>query len=178
MIPGTHELSDINYPKKHTLVAIFNLAPVIWTTVLAVWLVFLVSAFFSFDVPASGAVMVGGALISEMFFEQLRWRKLPCDPDGQFYLVPDAETKRPIAQNKYWIAPAGTGKLGALLSLSRTATVKMNPRETEVSWYYKEAVENAEKIIFRVILITAICGTLIWGYGHRIFGFTCCGDAT
>ena len=88
-------------------------------------------------------------------------------------LVPDAETKRPIAQNQYCIAPAGDGKIGALLSLSRKDKVKMNPRKTEVHWYYRESVENAEKVIFRAILITAICGTFIWGYGHRVFESTC-----
>ena len=173
MIPGTHELSDIEYPQQHPLVAFFELAPAVWITILAVWLVFAVSAIFSFEVPASGAVMVGGALVSEMFFEQLRWRKLLCGPDGQFYLVPDAETKRPIAQNQYCIAPAGDGKIGALLSLSRKDKVEMNPRKTEVHWYYRESVENAEKVIFRAILITAICGTFIWGYGHRVFESTC-----
>ncbi len=169
MIPGTHKLSDLEFPQQHKLVAFFQLAPEVWITILVVWLVFAFSASTSFEVPASGAVLVGGALVSKMFFERLRWRKLPCGADGQFFLVPDAETKKPIAQNQYCIAPAGAGKLGALLSLSRTGKVKLNPRETEMNWYYRDAVDDAEKIIFVAIVVTAVCGTLIWGYGHRVF---------
>ncbi len=169
MIPGTHKLSELEFPRQHKLVAFFQLAPEVWVIILVAWLVFAFSAVNSFEVPASGAVLVGGALISEMFFERLRWRKLPCGPDGQFFLVPDAETKKPIAQNQYCIAPAGEGKLGALLSLSRIGKVELNPRKTEMNWYYRDAVDDAEKVIFVAIVVTAVCGTLIWGYGHRFF---------
>lgn len=164
----TSEIQGVELPIYNQLVAFWILSPSVWLSLAIAWIVVALSFLYSFEVPASGAVLVGSALISEMLFEQLRWRKLPCKPDGSFYLVQDSNTKKPIMQNEFCIAPAGTGKLGALLSLSPVDLIKENTNRKEIVWFYRDIVERTEKVFFVCIVFTAILGTLLWGYGHRI----------
>ncbi len=169
MAPSTQEIPGIEMPEFNRLAAYWILSPGVWLSLATVWLVVALSVVTSFEIPSSGAVLVGGALVSEMLFEQLRWRKLPCPPEGTFYLVPDSNTRNPIAQNQFYIAPVGSGKLGALLSLTREDQIKVNNVRNEITWYYRDVVDRIEKVLFYSIVFTAILGTLLWGYGHRIF---------
>jgi hypothetical protein len=156
-------------PSKHWLAAYWTLCPPIWLCIGVAWMIVVVSIATSFQVPASGAVLVGSALISQMLFESLGWRKLPCPPDGSFCLVPDAVTGRPIAQNQFCVAPAGGGRLGALLSLTEGHQVKVNEHRREVTWFYRDVVEKTENAFLTCIISTAVVGTFLSGYGHLIF---------
>lgn len=161
------EIPGIDMPECNTVIAYWSLSPGIWIVLAISWLVVFLSFSFSFEIPSSGAILVGGALVSEMLYEQLHWRKLPCPPEGTFYLVPDSYTKKPVAQNPYCIVPVGSGLMGALLSLTIDDLIRVSPRN-EVTWFYRDLVGMVEKKIFYSIILTAVLGTLLWGYGHRI----------
>lgn len=153
-------------PSYSTFWALFIIASGLWLLIVFAWLVVFVSILCSWEVPASGAVLVCAALIADIIFENYRWRKLPCDPSGSISLVPDAVTGKPILITKYMSAPAGKGRLGALLSLAKGDEVK---READDTWYYNDTVRRVEKIILLIIVITALFGTALWGYGHLLF---------
>lgn len=149
-----------------TAVAYWTLCPSFWTTLVVGWFVVLSSVLATFQIQASGAVLVGCALISQMLFEQLRWRKLPCPPEGTFYLVPDGTTKKPIGQNPYCYVPVGSGRMGALLSLSPDHLIGVNEHRKEVTWFYRDVVHRAEKVFLASSITSAVLGTLLSGYGH------------
>lgn len=134
---------------------------------LVVWISFASSLFFSWEVPASGAVLVCGALISDVLYQNQRWTKMNADAMGVKLFMDDSNPRRLIAQNQFFIAPVFSGKLGILLSLARNSEVRISPDEN--TWYYIDTVARVRKSISLAIVLTAVMGTIVWGYGHLIF---------
>lgn len=158
---------NIKLPKNNYLKAMFSVAAWPWMVIIFVWSVCIVSVANSWEVPASGAVLVCGALIAEIFYYNQRWTKMNTDPSGGFKLISDSNTNAPGIFGQFVIAPAGAGKLGALLSLAKKHEVTIN--ESESFWYYRDTVSRIEKIVFTAIVFTAVSGTILWGYGHIYF---------
>jgi len=130
---------------------------------------FLISLLFFWEVPSSGAVLVCGALISEILYQNQRWTKLNTDPSGSFYLEPDSNTGSPVIRSQYTIAPAGEGKLGILLSLAKDNELVDISDQNKMLWFYKDTVSRIGNIIVFTDAFTAVIGTIVWGYGHLIF---------
>lgn len=163
------EKKKIILPKHNFIFAMFCIAPRPWIAMSSTWGVFIVSLILSWEVPSSGAVLVCGALISEIFYQNQRWTKMNTDPSGSFNLKPDSSTGSPVIWGQFVIAPAGTGKLGILLSLAKGHEVRNSSNDEGMVWHYKNTVERIEKVILTAIVFTAVVGTIVWGYGHLIF---------
>ena len=156
------ELPTMNYLKAMFLVA---LGP--WVVLISVWFFVAVSIAISFEEPASGAVLVCGALVAEITYYIQYWTKMNTNESGAFKLIPDLNTRAPIICTVFVNCPAGSGKLGALLSLAKDHEVQ--EIDSNNYWFYRATVARIEKIISILIVITAIFGTALWGYGHLIF---------
>lgn len=160
--------NEIKYPTINPVIAYFKLGVPVWVSLIIGWLIFAFSAVFNWEVPASGAVMVCVALIAEIFYEQFWWRKMPCDAHGCFPLKRDSNTSGPIIWS-YQVVPAWNGKTGALLSLSRKNEIMNVQGNPDPLWRYREVVQRVEKKFLIGIVLTAVVGTLIWGYAHLVF---------
>lgn len=161
------EKNKIILPKYTFLYAWFSVATLPWSVMLVVWIFFAGSLLISWEVPASGAVLVCGALISDILYQNQRWTKMNTDPTGVKLFMDDSNPRRLIAKNQFFIAPVFSGKLGILLSLARNSEVRINPDEN--TWYYNDTVARVRKSISLAIVLTAIVGTIVWGYGHLMF---------
>jgi hypothetical protein len=155
-------------PQYNCVRAIVKVAPEVWITLFLAWICVFVSALLQFRIPASGAVLVGGALIAETMFDMLHWRKLQGGgPGGSFLLKPDSRTGKPIMHGDFIIVSARAGRVGALMSLAKDDEIKSPPDEYS-RWFYLNTVERVEKIITWTIIATAIAGTVLWGYGDLL----------
>ena len=158
---------DINYPKMNKVIAYLVLGKSVWIALAIGWVVFIVSSIISWEIPASGAVMVCVALIAEIFYENQWWRKISCDPHGCLPLKRDENTGGPIIWS-YQIVPAWRGKTGALLSLSTKDEIMDIHDNPDPHWRYKSVLQRVEKIFLLCIITTAVIGTLVWGYAHLL----------
>jgi len=164
----------INLPEYHFIKSIFLVAFKPWIILITSWIFVGVSITISWQVPASGAVLVCGALLAEMFYQHQRWTKMNTDPNGSFKLVSDASTNAPIINGMYVNTPAGTNKLGYLLSLAKDFELNKNETESEIWWHYNDTVQRVEKLVFTAIATTGVLGTVLWGYGHLFFNVSTC----
>ena len=93
------------------------------------------------------------------------------DPSGSFNLKENGlNTGAPIIVGQFAIAPAEKGKLGSLLSLAKEHELQINSNGSKALWFYKDTVARVEIAVVWAILITAVIGTAVWGYGHLYFG--------
>lgn len=132
------------------------------------WLFVFFSIIINWEIPASGAVLVCSALIAEIYYEQLRWRRLPCEPSGIFPLVKDNSSEFPILWGNFAIAQTKGGTLGALLSLAKDDDIKKRSDDSDPYWHYRNTVDVVEKLVLHCIVATALTGTALWGYGHLL----------
>ncbi len=163
------EQIEIKLPTHNKAVALFNIAIRPWVAIVITWAFFFISLALSWEVPASGAVMVCGALIAEIFYQNQTWTKLNVDPSGSVPLKPNADTGSPVIWGKYVVWGAGKGKMAYLLSLAKSYEVKFDSNGKEATWYYRDTVMRVEKLVLYTVVITAVSGTIVWGYGHLIF---------
>lgn len=157
-----------------------DVAPLVWLALLAGWLCVLISALIGFQFPSSGAVLVCSAVLSELAFERLRYRSWPRVDSGHFWifgLFEDANGSLGLASDSMLIAGSAEGFGGpvrALLSLSKDDewNERGNFRRGHVEgacWVYSYTIGRVEKIMTVSIVVSAVVGTLIWGYGHCLF---------
>lgn len=159
----------INFPRFNTVSSLITVALKPWIVMLSAWCFFVGSILFSWEVPASGAVLVCGALISEILYFKQRWTKMNTDPSGSFPLKPDSNTGLPVIWGQFVVAGAGSGKLGHLLSLAKEGEVRIDTVDNSATWFYMDTVARVEIIVLSAIVFTAVSGTAVWGYGHLIF---------
>jgi hypothetical protein len=156
-------------PQYNCVWAVIKVAPHLWVTLVLVWIIVVVSTLLRFEVPSSGAVLVCGALISEVMFEGLHWKRLQgIGPSGVVQIVPD-QNQRAQLKGGDFRAPAWCGKFGALLSLGDHYGLIRRSSDEYAEWFYRDTVWRVEKIIMGGIIITAVAGTILWGYGHLLF---------
>ncbi|MDA0690562.1 MAG: hypothetical protein O3A78_01630 [Nitrospinae bacterium] len=154
-------------PQYNCVWAVIKVAPHLWFILALVWIFVAVSAMLKFEVPSSGAVLVCGALISEIMFEGLHWRRRPgIGPQGYIQIIPDQYERAQLKGGDVY-GPAWGGRMGALLSLAKDYEIKRSSDEY-AKWFYRNTVWRVEKIILSGIIITAVAGTILWGYGHHL----------
>lgn len=158
---------DLALPSMNYIVALFILTSKSWASIFVAWGVVIISIATSWEVPASGAVLICGVIIAEILYEHEGWRKMPTNPTGSFILQPDGITGFPVMEGEYATAPATTGKLGALISLSKKREIQ--EIDGYPVWFYLDTVKRVEKPILYAVVLSAVCGTGLWGYGHLIF---------
>jgi hypothetical protein len=160
---------EIEMPKKNTLLALYSVAAKPWSVLFSCWSIVVFSIFFSWELPASGAVLVCGAVLAELLYQRQRWTKMNTDPSGGFDLIADLSNGKPIITGQFSIAPAGTGKLGSLLSLAIETELKSNQQGSQIHWFYTDTVRRIESYVATAVAVSAILGTILWGYGHLLF---------
>lgn len=67
---------DFKKPKCEWWVVFYRIAPKVYCWIMWTWLWLFISVIFNFKVPSSGAVLVCGSIIAEMYFQGLGWRKI------------------------------------------------------------------------------------------------------
>jgi len=160
---------EIIIPKINVFKAILVVALKSWVVLASSWAFFIYSYLYSWEIPASGAVLVCGALLSEIFYQNQNWTKMNTDPSGIFRIIPNGINGNPIIKGQYITAPAGAGKLGSLISLANDYELKNVAGAYEMRWHYNDTVSRLERNILWCTVLTAVMGTFIWGYGHLIF---------
>jgi hypothetical protein len=168
-------------PEKSYFKAFYIIAPGVFCSFWTPWILFLVSLHFNFKVPSSGAVLVCGALLCEMFFEALHWRKfLELNFKGSILIkAEDNSFHKRISKSA--LQNIGTKKeqyLG-LMSFRRgtiSSTHSLTDNEEDYlstafpdEWFYYRDVVFAERWLRAAIVFNAVIGTLLWGYGDLIW---------
>jgi len=144
--------------------SLLKIAPWVWGVLFVVWLFVIVCYFFSFEVQASGSVLVCGALIAEVIYERLDCRKVNCDYFGYIELSTVLDSGIIYIWDEALVVK---GNLEGLLSLAKDdeiETVKLG----SAKWNYKMAVSRADMFVLFAIVLTAVAGTALWGYGFLI----------
>ena len=130
--------------------AIWNLAWPIWVSLIIGIFVVVVSFVSGFKFPASGAVLVCSAIVSELVYARLRWHRSSTTTVG----IKDGFPERGIFES--------LRKSEELWALRRSFEVY--PPGWRIS-------DTANRISFYIALIiagAAIVGTIIWGYGDLL----------
>ena len=124
----------------------FKIAPRIWIALLAGWLWVIVSWLINFEPAASGAMLVGFAIIAEHFFLRWPYRKIDMDADDGSTASREVEKY----QNKDMrILAKEKDKVDGELAAWKTA-------------------KRVERKLEFAIVISMFAGTIIWGYGHLL----------
>lgn len=152
----------------------------IWITLSLGWCWLFVSFFLSYQVPSSGAVLVCCAIVSDLFFARKRFRTYPRSEVGNligFGLVETTQGKYALFYKGLFIIGETDGfreSIRALLGLSKddewTKYSYIDTRLVEGTfWICGFTIDRVEKVISTSIIISAVFGTLIWGYSNCLY---------
>ncbi|MDH5184340.1 MAG: hypothetical protein OEX12_10660 [Gammaproteobacteria bacterium] len=83
------ELPNISYIRAH-----YILLKGTWGALLLGWLFVGLSILINWEVPSSGAVLIGCVIIAEILFERQPWRRWNSDMHGFIYLSRDPDEGR------------------------------------------------------------------------------------
>lgn len=173
-------MDEINLPRYNRFCALVLIAPLVWRTIVFAWLCVAASMIFSFEVPSSGAVLAGLALVSESIYENLRWRKLVGSRDT-FYAIElrqDLTSGNSIFYSERRDLGTVVGQLRALLSLAKDDSIQQLTTDRSVAagqpvklthWFVEDTIAQVQKWPSRAIIVTALAGAILWGYGHLIW---------
>lgn len=126
----------------------FGIAPAIWLALSAGWVCVLVSWSIGFEFPSSGAVLVCAAIVAEAYYSRWPYRKIDL---VKTYL---------IVTNR--IMDSDSSHLRAL------ANEKETNADGNGDWVAWMTAGRIDRILAKPIIVSAIVGTAIWGYGHLL----------
>ena len=164
----------------------FSVAPIAWWSLLIGWLWVLVSYIMAWDVEASGAILVGTCVLAEMRFNLLKWRSfgfmagmddltwsLPAQQDRQSKNIPRGQAawyNSSVGEASTQNAKGEDYYLKSVQALHRLANdAEDHPGSHPPTWFYYLTKERVERRINIIISISAILGTILWGYGDFFF---------
>lgn len=135
------------------------------------WMWVIVCRLFEWQVPASGSVVIAGTIAAEIFWLSAEWRWSLNALRGDVF-------KR--SSNGYYECRENNGeliKLGGVTGhdLDRfyyAAKKSELPSGLFGKWYGRSTVKRFERIVAWSIAISAIVGTLLWGYGELLYPHT------
>lgn len=169
-----HKFDDLESRGK--LASWYETAPMLWALLIAGWLWVIASFLLSFEFPSSGAVLICCAVLGEVYFERLHYRKWPMASVGEEKLAEITRQKDGgVTLNTESIIMLGDvmqgGHYRGLLSISEklewTETGINNGRSRKgLFWRYTSTIKRVEKIATYTVVVSVIAGTGIWGYGH------------
>jgi len=161
-------IQEIKYPDYGIIKAYFLLSPGTWIALGLAWLFVIICCLLSWEITASGSVLVGASVIAEVYLDGCRWRRMNAGPSGRFPLRPDSRTGLPLVWGDYVIG--GVSRECSLIVIGKKlGHIFPDPDTGYPQWGYEATAEHAEKRIVPWIVVTIICGTVLWGYGHLVF---------
>lgn len=128
------------------------------------WMV--VSWIIDFQVPSSGAILLSTCLIAEIRFNQQNWRKIAIT-----HRVEGKRTRTEKLGERYevgtYIITAANGQhpLDRLFAVAKPSDFFQDGE----TWNMSQVNDRVESVVFWVITISAIIGSVLWGYGHIYF---------
>ena len=125
----------------------FRIAPWIWLPLIVGWVWVGVSWWIGFEFPSSGAILVCAAIIAEAFL--LTWPHLvPFDVEKSPVIF-DTSAEESDSPHLYTIA-------------------KDSEKDEHGKWVAWKTSRRVQRIFVTSIIVSAIVGTVIWGYGHLL----------
>lgn len=153
----------------------------------------LASAFLSWEVPSSGAVLICSCVIAEIFHLREPWNALSNYPGSYVAESQNADPNNPklthyhfsdlgdwalynagLAQKKpsaKIITDAGNlRQTRSLNRLERFARLQDEPNfRGKPEWSYNTAAKNADNVFTSINVALVVLGSLLWAYGHLIW---------
>jgi hypothetical protein len=139
------------------------------------WLLVIISFIFQFEEASSGSLLVCAAVISEVLYERSRFRKWPRIENYSYngFALTESHCNTLSLEGDKIVMPVGpktTNRyIKSLLRLSKEGEWQMagsvNGRDLDGTfWNYSYAIQRVENAFTCIILVSAVIGTLIWGY--------------
>jgi hypothetical protein len=157
----------------------YETAPLLWALLSIGWLWVIASFAVSFEFPSSGAVLICCAVLGEVYFERIHYRKWPMAAAGERKFAELTRQKdRAVTLNTESIFIMGDimrgGHYRGLLSISRSnewsESAIFDRRERKgLFWNYPSTIKRVENVATYTVVISVVVGTFIWGYGHCLY---------
>jgi hypothetical protein len=180
LIPLESATNFDGFSRPNILYSFFYSAKWVWIILIFGWVVVLLSIILGFEIPSSGAVLVCSAVLAEVKFERIWYRKLPRGGLGVTNFLNLGRSDEGVMSlhrregNQHMSMYLGeklSSELRALFGLTPESSWcdynEQNGRgEVGAFWPYEHSIQKVEKLVTLHVCISAIVGTLIWGYAH------------
>jgi len=175
-----HEFDDLK--SLNRFISWYETAPLLWGLLFVGWLWVIFSLAVSFEFPSSGAVLICCAVLGEVYFERIHYRRWPMAAAGeQKYAELTRQKDKAVTLNTESIIMIGDimrgGHYRGLLSISKPnewsdKAIFYKRDRNGLFWNYTHTIRRVERVATYAVVISVVVGTAIWGYGHCLYS-TC-----
>lgn len=172
---------------KSKVIAWWKLGKPVWISLGVGWLWVGFSWVIGWELPASGAMLVCGALISDFMFTEMNWRRIAGNIGNKLIYkslmqLSDAEDNEYPIKECYLSSESNKGYGGGVREIDLVRSVspsntkekfKIGTVEEDCFWIAR-GKNYVEWRIICSIVFSAIAGTVIWGYGHLLSPMCSC----
>ena len=123
----------------------FLIAPWIWLPLFVGWVWLVISWWIDFEFPSSGAVLVCASILAEVF--HVNWPHR-IQESGQAVILYNSRNISEIPELEIFTKKSDFDETG--------------------QWNYTKTAKRMDWVLVFSIIISAIVGTVIWGYGHLL----------
>ncbi len=167
------------------IVGSFQLSKTAWIALFLGWAAFWISLTFSFEVPSSGALMICGVVVAEVFYAPQQWVRFVAANPGGYVLRVDGTTSDGVSASHFGVytttqlfskemgsksvTSGSGGKLFSQLEIIDNGPLRngrMMPFKEHKLWSLSAEAERYESTFHRSSAFTAFFGSVLWGYGH------------
>ena len=149
--------------------AVTKLSKIVWVPILIGYLVVFLSFITGFEPPSSGAVLVGTCIVAEITWARLLWRRGAMYYGNELIVLNNSDDPSSFFSTE---GKSVSGVAKELSLLKEIAINKSHSRDRKM-WRISTSLDSFDTIVALVIGMSAILGTLIWGYAHIFLPVVC-----